>query len=177
MNDAVITLASGKHLRFMRRGTWEYAERPGITGIVGIVAVTDEVKLILVEQWRPPVNNYVIELPAGLVGDEAGQLNESLLDAARRELFEETGYHAEKISILAAGPSSAGMSNEIVTLVRAEQLRKTAAGGGVDHEAIIIHEIPLSVVPLQLSKWISQGKLVDLKVHAAMYFASCQASA
>jgi ADP-ribose pyrophosphatase len=102
-----IILADGKYLRFVRRSGWEYVERRGITGIVGIVAVTDEGKLLLVEQYRTPVNKRVIEIPAGLVGDEAGKEAESLLSAARRELQEETGYYAGNLLPLASGPSSA----------------------------------------------------------------------
>jgi ADP-ribose pyrophosphatase len=103
-----IVLAEGKYLRFMQRAGWEYAERRGVTGIVGIVAVTDEGKLLLVEQYRLPLDKRVIELPAGLVGDEAGKERESLLAAANRELQEETGYHAGNLVLLASGPTSAG---------------------------------------------------------------------
>ena len=99
-----IILADGKHLRFVRRSGWEYVERKGVTGIVGIVAVTDDRKLLLVEQYRTPVNQRVIEIPAGLVGDEAAMEEESQIAAARRELLEETGYYAESLSPLASGP-------------------------------------------------------------------------
>jgi ADP-ribose pyrophosphatase len=171
MDDTPIVLAEGKYLRFMRKGKWEYADRLGVTGVVAIVAITDDGKLILVEQYRPPVNRRVIELPAGLVGDEPGQANEGLLAAARRELQEETGYLAGELSILATGPTSAGMSSEVITLVHARKLRKVGAGGGVDTEAIQVHEIRLSEVDAQLTKWMAEGKLVDPKVYAAAYFA------
>jgi ADP-ribose pyrophosphatase len=168
MDNAPLVLAGGRYLRFMRKGNWEYADRLGVTGVVGIVAVTDDGKLILVEQFRPPVNKRVIELPAGLAGDEPGQSNESLLTAASRELQEETGYSAGEVSILASGPTSAGMSSEIITLVYARKLRKLSAGGGVDTEAIQVHEIRLPDVNVQLKKWMTEEKLVDLKVYAAL---------
>ena len=167
-----IILADGKFLRFVRRSGWEYVERRGITGIVGIVAVTDDGKLLLVEQYRTPVNKRVIEIPAGLVGDEAGKEAESLLAAARRELQEETGYYAENLSPLASGPSSAGMSNEIISLWHATQLRKVGPGGGVEGEDILVHEVALYEARLQLDKWIAEGKLVDLKVYGALHFAA-----
>src|SRR5437868_5276351 len=97
------TIAKGKHLHLVRRGTWEFAHRPNITGIVGIVAVTDDGKLILVEQFRPPVNTAVIELPAGLAGDVAGADDEPLAAAARRELLEETGFDAAEMEELCHG--------------------------------------------------------------------------
>jgi len=156
----------------MRRGSWEYAERRGVTGIVGIVAVTDEGKLLLVEQFRLPVNTRVIELPAGLVGDEPGHEAESLLAAAHRELNEETGYDAANMVILTSGPSSAGMSNEIVTLCYATKLTKRNSGGGVDGEDIVVHEVPLAEITRRLRQWTNDGKLVDLKVYAAQHFAT-----
>jgi ADP-ribose pyrophosphatase len=177
MDDTPIVLAAGKYLRFMRRGTWEYADRFGITGIVGIVAVTDDEKLVLVEQYRAPVNKYVIEIPAGLVGDEPGMQQEELLAAARRELLEETGYLAANLSLLTAGPTSAGISSEISTLVHATKLQKQNAGGGVEGESIVVHEVPLARLTARLHEWIAQGKLVDLKVYAAQLFAAQPASA
>ncbi|HEX4000846.1 MAG TPA: hypothetical protein VHX65_20025, partial [Pirellulales bacterium] len=63
------TLASGKYLRLLAQAHWEFAERVNATGAVVIVAMTDERKLLLVEQYRIPVGCRVIELPAGLVGD------------------------------------------------------------------------------------------------------------
>src|SRR5438128_1389604 len=87
-------IATGRWLTFIDDAGWEYVTRPGVTGIVVIVAVTKGERLVLVEQYRPAVQQRVIELPAGLVGDVDGRHTESLLDAAVRELEEETGYRA-----------------------------------------------------------------------------------
>ena len=172
---AITVLADGKHIRLVRSGRWEFVERKGITGIVGIVAVTDDAKLILLEQYRRPVDNRVIEIPAGLVGDEVGQENESLLSAARRELEEETGYYAEHLSPLGSGAVSAGLSNEIVSLWFASGVMKRAAGGGVGGESITVHAVPLSDVTRRLAEWTAEGKLIDLKVYAALHFVAVQA--
>ena len=83
-SDRPRVLAKGRFLTFVEEGGWEYVVRPGVTGIVVIVAVTDDDRLVLVEQYRPAVHNRVIELPAGLVGDIDGQRAESLRDAAAR---------------------------------------------------------------------------------------------
>ena len=163
-------LAEGEHLRLVRRGGWESAERVSARGAVGILAVTDELELLLVEQYRPPVEKSVIELPAGLVGDVAGQENEAALQAARRELLEETGYEAAALHVLGAGPSSAGLTNELVTLVRAQGLRKVAPGGGDATENLIVHKIYLGLIPAWLEKQLADGKLIDWKVYAALYF-------
>ena len=85
-------IAATRHLQLVRRGGWEYVERPNVTGIVVIVPVTRDGELVLIEQYRVPVDRPVIELPAGLAGDVPGTEGERLEAAARRELLEETGY-------------------------------------------------------------------------------------
>src|SRR5689334_6078705 len=117
------TMCEGKYVRLVRQGKWEYAKRKGVSGIVGIVAVTNDRKLVLVEQERAPVGKRVIELPAGLAGDSAGHEREDLADAAKRELLEETGYEASELKRVAEGASSAGMTDEVITLFVARGLR------------------------------------------------------
>jgi ADP-ribose pyrophosphatase len=157
---------SGKHLEMLVRGTWEYAHRKGICGIVGIVAVTPDGKLVLVEQYRQPVAANVIELPAGLAGDDGGE--EDLAVAARRELLEETGYEAGQLARLFEGLSSAGLSDETITFFHATKLKKVGPGGGDAHENIRVHEVPLSQLPGWLMQQEARGAKVDLKVYLAM---------
>ena len=88
-------LAAGDHLRLVVRNGWEFVERPRISGIVVIVGTTRHGCLVLVTQWREPVAAPVVEWPAGLAGDLAGSETEALEEAARRELFEETGFRAD----------------------------------------------------------------------------------
>src|SRR5688572_18561755 len=94
-------LAQGKYLSLIDENGWEYVRRDGATGVVLIVAITDDRRLVLVEQFRTSVHRRVMELPAGLVGDGADDAEESLVVAARRELLEETGFEAEAMSPLA----------------------------------------------------------------------------
>jgi ADP-ribose pyrophosphatase len=164
-------LYDGKHIQLVKQANWEFAKRKNLTGIVGIVAVTDDGKLVLVEQFRPPVGKSVVELPAGLAGDVAGSEKEDLADAARRELLEETGYEAKEMTYLAAGTASAGMVDEIISLYRATGLRKTGMGEGDGHEQIVTHEVPLAEVERWLEQQVAGGKLVDLKVYAGLHFA------
>lgn len=165
------TVAEGKHVALVRKGGWEFARRKGISGIVGIVAVTDDRRLLLVEQDRPPVNARVIELPAGLAGDAKEHAGEDFEVAARRELLEETGYEARRMERLAAGAASAGMTDEVITLFRATGLKKTGAGDGDGSEDITLHEVPLEGIRDWLAAREREGKLIDLKVYAALYFA------
>ena len=164
-------VAEGKHVALVRKGGWEFARRRGISGIVGIVAVTDDGRLLLVEQDRPPVNARVIELPAGLAGDGSEHAGEDLEVAARRELLEETGYKASRMERLAAGAASAGMTDEVITIFRATGLKKTGAGEGDGSEDITLHEVPLDGILDWLAAREREGKLVDLKVYAALHFA------
>jgi ADP-ribose pyrophosphatase len=163
-------IADGKHVRLVARGKWEFVERKKVTGIVGIVAVTDDNKLILIEQFRPPVNRRVIEIPAGLAGDIEGSENEALEIAARRELMEETGYEAREMTRLTDGAVSAGITSEIVTLFRATGLKRTGKGEGDGSEQIDLHEVPLDQVPAWIREREKQGAIVDFKVYAGLYF-------
>jgi len=172
MNDQPVLQWEGKFLRVIRCGRWEYADRVGTSGAVAIVAVTEDAKLILTEQYRIPMACRVIELPAGLVGDMPGQANEDLAEAARRELLEETGYEAREMTRLTSGPPSAGLASEIVTLFRARGLRRVAAGGGDAHEDIQVHEVPLSKVGQWLDDRMAQGAMADPKIYAGLYFAA-----
>ena len=159
----------GKYLRLVVRGTWECGERGNLTGIVAIVAVTDDRKLVLVEQYRIPVGRNVIELPAGLVGDVPGQADEPLEAAVRRELLEETGYQAAHVERLFEGAPSAGLSNEAITFYLATGLTKVAAGGGDQTEDITVHEVPLE----GLAEWLfarqKQGATIDAKIFSPLY--------
>jgi ADP-ribose pyrophosphatase len=169
------TLADGKFIRLVRQGKWEYATRKNVSGIVGIVAVTNDRKLVLVEQDRPPVGRRVIELPAGLAGDVPDHEDEELAEAARRELLEETGYEAARIERCAEGAASAGMTNEVITLFLATGLRKTGEAEGDGSEDITVHEVPVDGAVDWLDARAREGRLIDLKVYAGLFFAKSPA--
>lgn len=161
----------GKYLQVATRGSWEYVTRKNLSGIVCILAITDDGKLLLVEQYRPPLGKRVVELPAGLAGDGVGQEDEELATAARRELLEETGYEARSMERLAAGTPSAGLSDELITFFHAKDLTKTGLGEGDGQEQITVHEVPLEQVESWLDARAAENLLVDLKVYCGLYFA------
>lgn len=165
-----ITLHTGKFLSLVKEGHWEYADRTNATGASIIVAVTEEQKLLLVEQYRIPVHARTIELPAGIIGDEPGGSDEDPGEAARRELAEETGYEAGHITVLTHGPASGGLTSETVTLFLATKLRRVGAGGGVGHEDITVHEVPLNGIDAWLEEKARSGVLADPKIYAGLYF-------
>lgn len=164
------SLWKGRFLQVKHRKNWEYVTRPNCTGIIAVVAVTREKKLILVEQFRPPVNCRVIELPAGLAGDIEGEEREGLERAARRELLEETGYEARTWKWLTRGPSSAGLTDEVIDFFKATNLKRVAEGGGDSNEDITVHEVPLARVNAWLKARQKDGLLIDYKVQAGLYF-------
>jgi ADP-ribose pyrophosphatase len=164
------TLFAGHWLRLMRRGRWEFAERTNPGGGVIIIAITPANCVLFVEQWREAVHGKTIEMPAGLVGDLAGNAEESAVAAAARELVEETGYRAGRIEFLMAGPSSAGMSNEMIAFVRAYDLVREHAGGGDATENILVHEVPLANAATWLLGKSCEGYSIDPKLFAGLYF-------
>lgn len=163
------TLCNGKWLRLMKRGRWEYAERTNPGGGVIIIAVTADDNVLFVEQPRPAIDGKTIEMPAGLVGDIATHANESAVDAAHRELIEETGYRAGRIDFLIAGPTSPGMSNEILAFVLARDLERVHAGGGDETEEIIVHEVPRQTAATWLIGKMAEGYAIDPKSFAGLY--------
>jgi len=169
MQDTKV-LYEGAYLRLKRRGHWEYCERANSPGAVVILAVTANGKVLFVEQYRVPLGCRTIEMPAGLVGDTAAFEGESVETAAARELEEETGYRAGRIKVVMSGPSSAGMSNEMITLVHAQALVRVGSGGGDDSEDIRVHEVPLCDVDDWLLAQAAAGRPVDLKVYGGLYW-------
>jgi len=162
------TLFNGKYLRLKQCGTWEFAERTNAGSAVIVVAVTPEDRVLFVEQFRIPIGCRSIEMPAGLVGD-LGE-TESVETAAQRELLEETGWRAERIEYLMAGPSSSGMSNEIIAFVRAHGLSREHAGGGDESEDITVHEVPRVEAATWLDAKRREGYSIDPKLYAGLYF-------
>jgi ADP-ribose pyrophosphatase len=163
------TLHEGRWLRLLRRGHWEYAERShGGEGLaVIIVAATPADDLLFVEQYRIPLGAPTIEFPAGLVADS--HHTDTIEDAARRELIEETGWSASRVDVLLTGPTSAGMTNERIAFARASDLTKVGSGGGVGSEDIVVHEVRKDDAAAWLMRKGNEGCELDLKLWAGLW--------
>ena len=105
-----------------------------------------------------------IELPAGLIGDDAGAEGEDATAAARRELEEETGYRAERMEVLGEFQSSPGMVTESFTLLRAHGLTKVGDGGGTEGEDITVHHVPRAEIAAAIADWRAQGLAIDVRL-------------
>jgi ADP-ribose pyrophosphatase len=160
----------GKRVFVFTRDGWEFVERKSAKEAVAIIAVTDDRKLVLTEQYRRPVDRRVIDIPAGLIGDE-GDTNDPG-ETARKELAEETGFTCSAIERVAFGPSSPGITSELVHLYRASGLTKRSEGGGVGDEDITVHTVPLREITEWLRDKERDGVLIDLKVWSALYFSA-----
>lgn len=171
-NSNETVLGQGRWLRLVNCDGWEYCERAVARGVVVVVAVTDDDRLILTEQYRPAVGKRVVDLPAGLAGDVEGQEDEAFAEAARRELEEETGYTAKTMRKLIACPSSAGITSEVITYFHAAGLTKSGEGGGDHSEEIEVLEVPLKALRDWLSAKDAAGIAVDPKIPAGLFFAS-----
>ena len=93
----------------------EWIKHPGASAVV---PVTPEGRLIFVRQYRYPIQQVTLEIPAGKLDAEG----EDPLDCARRELSEETGYQAEKYTFLTKLATTVGFSNEFIYIYAAEGL-------------------------------------------------------
>jgi ADP-ribose pyrophosphatase len=151
----------GKFLEVRKQGRWEYVSRTrGVSAAVILAMDGDEA--ILVEQYRVPLGAPCLELPAGLVGDE--EKGEEIEAAALRELEEETGYRATRMTDLGRFHASPGMSSEGFTLLRAEGLERTGDGGGVGGEDIKVHRVALAKVPAFVERKRAEGVAIDVKL-------------
>jgi ADP-ribose pyrophosphatase len=167
MSDAK-QIFEGKHVLVLERDGWEFVERKRGKSAVVILAVTDDDRIIFVEQFRRPVNARVIEFPAGLVGDDDS--NEDPAETAKRELEEETGYACASVEHLTSGPTSPGITSETVAFYRARGLEQRGAGGGVGNEDITVHRVPRSDVVDWLKRRESNGILIDVKIWAGVWW-------
>jgi len=158
---------------------WAYAHRPNVNNVAVIAPIIhneDGDSIVFVETKRPPLvaegkAPSCIELPAGLVGDE--NKNETVEEGINKELLEETGYKADKITIKTTKlASSPGCVSETSTVAIAdinndEIIEPPVSDGGV---ITAIHKIPLNNADNWLREQQEEGKAVSAQALSGMYF-------
>lgn len=112
---------------------------------------------LLVKQFRPPMESYTLELPAGLIDP-----GESAATAAVRELLEETGYTASVRSVSPAACMSAGLTNETVQLVHVDvdldaPENASPKQASEDEADIVVLRVPLSGMEEEMRKQAAAG--------------------
>ncbi len=114
------------------------------------------------------MNARTLELPAGIIGDEAAHRGESIEDSAMRELLEETGYQGASARILHSGPTAPGLTSEQLYFVEVTDLKRIHSGGGVDGEDITVHRVGASSLVGWLRRKAAEGLMIDQRIYAAM---------
>ncbi len=149
---------------------WESVERVNSHGAAIIIAkLQPSNRLILVEQYRPPVNNYVLEFPAGLIDQ-----GESALASALRELKEETGYIAKEKENSTSMPlySSPGVTGETITFIELE-VDEVNHGEVIQElepsEDLTVHLIPIDELQQFLEEKSANNIAIDAKLYAYSY--------
>ncbi len=125
----------------------EVVEHPAAVVILPLTADGD---VLLVRQHRYPVGRTLLELPAGIV-----EPNESALEAARRELLEETGHEPDRLTELCSFFSSPGFATERLTLVRADDCRPVADRANAG-EALTVERVRRADVASLLTASVAQ---------------------
>jgi len=135
-----------------------YFEMVRHPGSAAIVAVTDEGKLLLVNQYREAIGQYVLEIPAGKL--EAGEAPET---CASRELEEETGHRARSIEKLCEFFVTPGYSDEKIRIFSALGLERTKSNLEED-EVLSLVEVDLA----DALTMIDDGRIEDAKTIAGI---------
>ena len=157
----------GRFITAKKRGRWEYVGRSRRIRAAVILAIEDG-HVLLVEQYRVPLGKACLELPAGLIGDHDDAADEDPpeepLEAAGRELEEETGWRAERLEAVGEFYSSPGMVSEDFILVRATGLTRIGPGGGTDGEDITVHRVPLAELAVFVEDRRRAGVGIDVRI-------------
>jgi ADP-ribose pyrophosphatase len=138
-----------------RTATREIVKHPGA---VAILALQGD-KMLVVEQFRKPLDKVQVEIPAGKL--EPG---EDPLEAAARELEEETGFRASKLTLLQSFSTSPGFAEEIVHMYYTDQLEQGDVH--LDEEEFLTCE---AITLEQAWQYIRKGRICDAKTLLAVY--------
>jgi ADP-ribose pyrophosphatase len=136
----------------------EFVEHPGATAIIPML---NESRVLLLKQYRHPLRKYIWEIPAGTIDPQ-----ESVLNCAKRELIEETGYSANQWRKLGEITPVPGYSDERIHIYLATELQ--TAEQDLDRDEIInIHEVDY----IEAMEMIKTGKIQDAKSIVGLYLA------
>ncbi len=141
------------------KGIREIAVHPG--GAV-IVAVNDDGKIIMVNQFRYPLQKKILELPAGKLDK-----NEDPYKCAVRELEEETGYKAEKIEKLGQIYTTPGFCTEVLHLYLATKLIRGNHNREEGEQGMEVLELTKD----QINEKIMNNEITDAKSICGIYLA------
>jgi ADP-ribose pyrophosphatase len=135
-------------------------------GAVAILALTDDNKIVVVEQYRKALEKTIIEIPAGKL-----ELGEDPETCARRELEEETGYGCKEMEWLISFYTSPGFADEIVHLYIAKGLEKKENAASLDEDEFVnLMEITLE----EAQAYLKEQRIYDAKTAYAVQYLQLQ---
>jgi ADP-ribose pyrophosphatase len=140
-----------------KEATREIVRHPGA---VAVIAVTEDNKLVMVRQFRKPLEKTILEIPAGKL-----EKGEDPLHCANRELQEETGYTAKEMNHVVSFYTSPGFADEMLYIYEAIGLI-TGEAKPDDDEFVDLHTLTLE----EAFKSIRNGEIVDAKTVFAVYY-------
>lgn len=131
-------------------------------GAVAVIPVTEEGKIIFVEQYRKPLERSIVEIPAGKM-----EKNEDPAVTAIRELEEETGYTTNSLTYITSFYTSPGFADEIIHLYYTDKLEKlTEKIAGDEDEFVEIIELTLE----EAENYVHEKKIYDAKTMYALLY-------
>jgi ADP-ribose pyrophosphatase len=142
-------------------GVREWVEHPGATAVI---PVTEQSNVIMVEQFRYPLNRITLEIPAGKIDP-----GETVDNCARRELKEETGLHTDQLIKIGSFATTPAFTDEVIHLYLATELTREESHTDPD-EFLSITELPLE----KIMKFIRNGTIQDAKTIIAFLLAKEQ---
>ena len=160
------------HMKFSNGNTedWDFIHHDGAAAVIPVM---DDGKILMVKQYRNALERDTLEIPAGKLDSKA----EDRLDAAKRELYEETGYRAGKYTDLGPLYTTPAFVDEVIEMYLAEELHTEDDGQHLDEDEFLeVEKIPLAqavemaerneifdaktqVLILRAARLVEQGKL------------------
>lgn len=153
-------------LRTIEAPSGERVERVAIAhpGAVAVVPLVGE-DVILIEQYRAPVDKLVLEIPAG----KLDETDIDAIEAAKRELMEEVGYAASSWSVLSSILTTVGFTDERITIFLATGITEgTPAPDGAEEASSTLHRLPL----VDAVDMVVRGDIEDAKTIVGILLAS-----
>jgi ADP-ribose pyrophosphatase len=131
-------------------------------GAVAVIALTEEGKIVMVEQYRKALEKSIVEIPAGKL-----EKGEEPKKTAERELEEETGYGCKNMKHLISFYTSPGFADELVHLYIAEDIYKMENASGADEDEFVeLLEISLQ----EAQQMIEEQRIYDAKTAYAVQY-------
>lgn len=135
---------------------WDFI---GHKGAAAVVPVTKDGKILMVKQYRNAIDRFTLEIPAGGLNS----VEEPMIDCAKRELEEETGYKSQNLEFLISLRTAVAFCNERIDVFVAKDLTKTSQNLD-DDEFIDVESYEID----ELLKMIFEGNIQDAKTVSSL---------